>query len=89
MQVTEDQMLLQCYLQLCHCCSILFVCIALLFSATFRKKVEKLCRDCLSDPVRIIVGDLGEANTDITQVGVAKLIPCALCNGQLSWFVGG
>ena len=35
-------------------------CSALLFSATFRKKVEKLCRDILSDPVRIIVGTLGE-----------------------------
>ena len=41
---------------------------ALLFSATFRKKIEKLCRDILTDPVRIVIGDLGEANTDITQV---------------------
>ena len=41
---------------------------ALLFSATFRKKVEKLCRDVLTDPVRILVGELGEANTDITQL---------------------
>jgi ATP-dependent RNA helicase DDX42 len=40
----------------------------LLFSATFRKKVEKLCRDVLIDPVRILVGELGEANTDITQM---------------------
>ena len=42
--------------------------IALLFSATFRKKVERLCRDSLTDPVRIVVGDVGEANTDITQL---------------------
>ena len=41
---------------------------ALLFSATFRKRIERLCRDSLTDPVRIVVGDLGEANTDITQV---------------------
>ena len=29
---------------------------------------ERLCRDSLIDPVQIVVGDLGEANTDITQV---------------------
>jgi len=34
--------------------------LALLFSATFRKKVERLCRDILTDPVRIVVGSLGE-----------------------------
>lgn len=39
----------------------------LLFSATFKKKIEKLARDVLTDPVRIIHGDLGEANEDITQ----------------------
>eukprot|EP00117_Sycon_ciliatum_P008711 scpid63344/ scgid11290/ ATP-dependent RNA helicase DDX42; DEAD box protein 42 len=40
----------------------------LMFSATFRKKVERLARDVLTDPIRIVVGDLGEANEDITQV---------------------
>ena len=40
---------------------------AMLFSATFRKKVERLCRDVLTDPVRVVIGDVGEANTDITQ----------------------
>ena len=30
--------------------------------------MEKLCRDVLIDPVRILVGELGEANTDITQM---------------------
>ena len=39
---------------------ITILCPALLFSATFRKKVEKLCRDILTDPVRIVVGTLGE-----------------------------
>ena len=39
----------------------------LLFSATFKKRIEKLARDVLTDPVRIIQGDLGEANEDITQ----------------------
>jgi ATP-dependent RNA helicase DDX42 len=39
----------------------------MLFSATFKKRIEKLARDVLSDPVRIIQGDVGEANQDITQ----------------------
>jgi len=40
----------------------------LLFSATFRKRIERLARDILTDPVRIIQGDIGEANSDVTQV---------------------
>jgi len=32
-----------------------------------KKRVEKLARDVLTDPVRIIQGDLGEANQDVTQ----------------------
>lgn len=40
----------------------------MLFSATFKKKVERLARDVLTDPVRIVQGDVGEANTDVTQV---------------------
>lgn len=39
-----------------------------MFSATFKKKVEKLARDILNDPIRIIQGELGEANTDVTQI---------------------
>ncbi|XP_034937557.1 ATP-dependent RNA helicase DDX42 [Chelonus insularis] len=39
----------------------------LMFSATFKKKVEKLARDVLTDPVRIVHGDVGEANTDVSQ----------------------
>lgn len=39
----------------------------LLFSATFKKRIEKLARDVLTDPIRIVQGDLGEANEDITQ----------------------
>ncbi|XP_055686439.1 ATP-dependent RNA helicase DDX42 [Lutzomyia longipalpis] len=39
----------------------------LLFSATFKKRIEKLARDVLTDPVRIVQGDLGEANEDVTQ----------------------
>lgn len=33
---------------------------ALLFSATFRKKIERLARDILIDPVRVVQGDIGE-----------------------------
>ncbi|XP_012944558.2 ATP-dependent RNA helicase DDX42 [Aplysia californica] len=40
----------------------------LLFSATFRKRVEKLARDILADPVRVVQGEVGEANEDVTQV---------------------
>ncbi|XP_049418476.1 ATP-dependent RNA helicase DDX42 isoform X2 [Epinephelus fuscoguttatus] len=40
----------------------------LLFSATFRKKIERLARDILVDPIRVVQGDIGEANEDITQV---------------------
>ncbi len=32
----------------------------LFFSATFRSRVEKLARDILTDPVRIVVGGVGE-----------------------------
>jgi ATP-dependent RNA helicase DDX42 len=39
-----------------------------MFSATFKKKVEKLARDVLLDPIRIVQGEVGEANEDITQV---------------------
>ncbi|KAH9396384.1 ATP-dependent RNA helicase ddx42 [Tyrophagus putrescentiae] len=35
----------------------------LMFSATFKKRIEKLARDVLTDPIRII----GDANADITQ----------------------
>ncbi|XP_060066289.1 ATP-dependent RNA helicase DDX42-like [Ylistrum balloti] len=39
----------------------------LLFSATFKKKVERLARDILLDPVRVVQGEAGEANEDVTQ----------------------
>ncbi|KAL2934956.1 DEAD-box ATP-dependent RNA helicase 24 [Bienertia sinuspersici] len=40
----------------------------LLFSATMPRKVEKLAREILSDPVRVAVGEVGMANEDITQI---------------------
>ncbi|CAF3600862.1 unnamed protein product [Rotaria sordida] len=51
----------------------------LLFSATFKKKVEKLARDILTDPVRIVQGEVGEANQDILQ------IVHILLNGSSKW----
>ena len=39
----------------------------MLFSATFKKKIEELAREILQDPVRVVVGALGEANQDVTQ----------------------
>uniref|UniRef100_T1IT60 ATP-dependent RNA helicase DDX42 n=1 Tax=Strigamia maritima TaxID=126957 RepID=T1IT60_STRMM len=53
----------------------------LLFSATFKKKVEKLARDILTDPVRVVQGDVGEANEDVTQV----MLVLPLGGGKWSW----
>uniref|UniRef100_A0A8C4PWR5 ATP-dependent RNA helicase DDX42 n=2 Tax=Eptatretus burgeri TaxID=7764 RepID=A0A8C4PWR5_EPTBU len=40
----------------------------LLYSATFRRRIEKLARDILIDPIRVVQGDIGEANEDVTQI---------------------
>eukprot|EP00741_Cyanophora_paradoxa_P015628 tig00020903_g15085.t1 len=40
----------------------------MLFSATFKRNVELLCRDILTDPTKITVGQAGEANADVRQV---------------------
>lgn len=47
----------------------------LLFSATFKKRIEKLARDVLTDPIRIVQGDIGEANQDITQHAIVFAKP--------------
>lgn len=47
----------------------------MLFSATFKKRIEKLARDVLVDPVRIVQGDIGEANQDITQHAIVFAKP--------------
>lgn len=39
----------------------------LLFSATFRKRIEKLAKDALQDPIKISQGTTGQANEDVTQ----------------------
>ena len=38
-----------------------------MFSATFDRRVERLARRILDNPVRIVVGEVGEANKDVTQ----------------------
>lgn len=38
----------------------------LLFSATFKPKIEELCRDILSDPIKVVIGRQGVSNEDIT-----------------------
>ena len=40
----------------------------MLFSATFKKKIERLARDSLVDPVKIVQGSVGEASEDVEQV---------------------
>nr|CAI5824222.1 unnamed protein product [Callosobruchus analis] len=39
----------------------------LLFSATFKKKIERLAKDALKSPIRISQGTMGQANEDVTQ----------------------
>ncbi|RUS22945.1 P-loop containing nucleoside triphosphate hydrolase protein [Endogone sp. FLAS-F59071] len=43
---------------------------ALLFSATFAKKVEHLAREQTNDPLRITIGSLGQANEDVAQTAI-------------------
>jgi len=38
-----------------------------LYSATFKKRVEKLARDVLTDPVKVVQGDVGVASENVTQ----------------------
>lgn len=40
----------------------------MLFSATFKKKIETLARDVLKDPLKIVQGESGEANQDVEQI---------------------
>lgn len=40
----------------------------LLFSATFKRSVEQLAREVLTNPIRVVVGTVGEASDDIKQI---------------------
>jgi ATP-dependent RNA helicase DDX42 len=39
-----------------------------LFSATMKKKLEGFAREILNDPIRVVIGSIGQANPDIAQV---------------------
>lgn len=39
----------------------------LLFSATFKSKIEELCSDILTDPIKIVVGKENVSNEDVSQ----------------------
>ena len=39
----------------------------LLFSATFKPKIEELCSDILTDPIKIVVGKENVSNEDVSQ----------------------
>ena len=45
----------------------------MLFSATFVRRVSGLAADVLSEPFRVVVGALGQANDDVRQV--ATVVP--------------
>lgn len=38
-----------------------------MFSATFKKKVEKLAAHSLDNPVKVVCGDVGESSEDVAQ----------------------
>jgi len=44
-----------------------------LFSATFKKRIEKLARDVLADPIKVVQGDVGVASENVTQI--VKVFP--------------
>ena len=39
----------------------------LMFSATMKRKIEMFAREVLTDPIRIVVGSIGQANVDVHQ----------------------
>ncbi|KAG9509702.1 ATP-dependent RNA helicase DDX42, partial [Fragariocoptes setiger] len=55
----------------------------LMFSATFKKKIERLARHFISDPIKIVQRELGEANIDVTQ----KVLTFSAPNFKWEWLV--
>ena len=43
-----------------------------LFSATFKKRIEKLARDVLTDPIKIVQGEVGVASENVSQIVKVK-----------------
>ncbi|KAG0431152.1 hypothetical protein HPB47_022037 [Ixodes persulcatus] len=58
----------------------------LMFSATFKRKVERLARDVLTDPVKVVQGDVGEANEDVTQI--VLVVPSMPPTAKWNWLTG-
>ncbi|CAI5984533.1 unnamed protein product [Closterium sp. NIES-65] len=56
----------------------------LLFSATMPRRIERLARDILTHPVRIAVGEVGAANTDVRQ----QVVVLAGDDGKVPWLLG-
>ncbi|UIZ29703.1 hypothetical protein KXD40_003210 [Peronospora effusa] len=42
----------------------------LMFSATFRRRIESLALDVLTNPIKLTIGQIGQANEDIRQIAV-------------------
>ena len=61
-----------------HCVS------GLLFSATMKKKIERLCRDILTDPIRIVIGEIGEV---CSKLGIFFLLHMKLINDSSPFLV--
>ena len=40
----------------------------ILFSATMKKRIEDFAREILINPIRIVIGQIGQANPDIKQM---------------------
>ncbi|OAF64828.1 hypothetical protein A3Q56_07469, partial [Intoshia linei] len=55
----------------------------LLFSATFKKKVEKITRDIMKNPHRISHGEMGDYNKDIFQM----VYTFKGCNDKMIWLL--
>ena len=68
---------------------LLFPPTALLFSATFRRRIERLARDILQDPLRVVQGDMGEVSEGFTEVSSQKnqCITELLCRGAHSLII--
>mmetsp|Transcript_15877 Transcript_15877/g.23910 ORF Transcript_15877/g.23910 Transcript_15877/m.23910 type:complete len:785 (-) Transcript_15877:35-2389(-) len=45
----------------------------LLFSATMKKKIEGFAREVVKNPIRIVIGSLGQSNPDIKQI--VEIVP--------------
>lgn len=55
----------------------------LLFSATFKKKIEQLARTVTNNPVKIVQRALGEANEDVTQ----HVVVLAKVENKWDWLI--